>query len=506
MCLKLLQRKSVLLHKKGEISIYLSLVFTLIISLLLTVISAARGAAIQVLFECATESALLSVFGEYNRELLEKYDVFFIDLSYLSNSPDPKNLEERLNSYFDDNFHPEKGTSFLFYSDIADVTNTNVSLTGYELASDGLGKPFADQVVKYMSMLYGADFIEKMTDMISVYDSYDLSSERYEELRTTTVNGISSSSVEEETWEQTVLKKNVLSLLNLADSEKTSKIPISLSLESIPITQTLLLREKEKGTENTGNVFLSPAENILFDEYVMTKMGNYVSQKEESKLKYETEYIIIGSGVDLENFQKVYVMLMVTRTIADYISLNMASDKVEKARSIAEPIATFLKIPEEAVTQFLLLVWAEFESGFDAFSLCIGKEIPLIKKSDEIFTSFEGITKFVEMILSELKTSPGADGSGDSGVSPNPEGETQSGIPEIKLDYEDYMRIFLFFVPAQLKVYRTMDMIEADMRKAGAENEYFRFDACADRIKAVFSIETSYDFRFTSEKKYSYFE
>ncbi|MCR4649005.1 MAG: DUF5702 domain-containing protein [Lachnospiraceae bacterium] len=474
--------------------------------MLLTVISAARGAAIQVLFECATESALLSVFGEYNRELLDKYDVFFIDLSYLSNSPDPKNLEVRLNGYFDDNFHPDKEASFLFYSDIADVTGTNVSLTGYELASDGLGKPFADQVVKYMSNLYGADFIEEMTDMISVYDSYDLSSERYEELKDYSIKGISSTSGEEETWEQTVLKKNILSLLDLADAEKKSKIPIGLSLESIPPAQTLLLREKEKGTENTGNVFFSPAENILFDEYVMTKMGNYVNKKEESKLRYETEYIIVGSFLDIDNFSKVYEVLMVTRTLADYISLNMASDKVEKVREIAEPIASFLHLPEEVVTQFFLMIWAEFEASFDCIALCLGKEIPLIKKSEEIYASFEGILGYIELILSELKIPSGSDDSEDSGISPNPDSETQSGIPEIKLDYEDYMRIFLFFVPPQLKVYRTMDMIEADMRKAGTENEYFRFDACADRIKAVFSIETGYDFRFTSEKKYSYFE
>ena len=85
MYLKLLRTKLRKSHK-GEISIYLSLVFTLIISLTLAVITGARGAALQVAYECAVESALLSAFGEYNRELLERYDVFFIDLSYLSNS------------------------------------------------------------------------------------------------------------------------------------------------------------------------------------------------------------------------------------------------------------------------------------------------------------------------------------------------------------------------------------------------------------------------------------
>lgn len=77
MFLMKLQRK---LRKsyKGEITVYLCLIMTVIISLILAGVTTARGAVLQVMFECATESALCSVFGEYDRELLEEYDVFFI--------------------------------------------------------------------------------------------------------------------------------------------------------------------------------------------------------------------------------------------------------------------------------------------------------------------------------------------------------------------------------------------------------------------------------------------
>lgn len=495
MCLKRLQRKLIRLNNKGEISIYLSLVFTLIISLFLTVISAARGAALQVLFECATESALLSVFGEYNRELLDKYDVFFIDLSYLSNSPDPRNLEVRLNNYFDDNFHPEKDESFLFYSDFLDVSDTNVSLTGYELASDGLGKPFADQAVKYMSNLIGTDFIEEMTDIIAVYDTYDLEPERYEELKEKLNNTFNSLSYDEKKeWEKTVLKKDMITMINDMTSFELATRVGNLSFESIPISDTLLFRQKEKGTENTGIVFLSPSENILFDEYIMGNLGHYLNQKEESKLKFEAEYIIVGGSLDDSNLQTYLQRLGTVRILADFISLNMASDKVEKIKPVSEAIAAVLLVPDVAITEAILLAWATVESCVDINDLIRGRKVPLIKRSDEIKVSFDGLAGFLSGFLS------------DSGESSGPDASVQDGIPSIELDYNDYLRIFLFFIPAQVKVYRTMDMIEADLRKSGTGNEYFRFDACADRIRAVFSIETGFDFRFTGEKKYSYFE
>ena len=219
MFLMRLQIKSKKLHsEKGEISIYLSLVFTLIISLLLTVITASRGAALQVVYECAVESALLSVFGEYNKELLDRYDVFFIDLSYLSNSPDPQNLEIRLNDYFEDNFHPENGTSLLFYSDFLDVTDTNVSLTEYELATDRSGEPFKKQVVEYMSNLVGADDVKDMTDLIGVWDSYSLDSKDFSKMQEDAAICFAPS--ENDSWEQTVIKDNIRAFLFVDDKIK----------------------------------------------------------------------------------------------------------------------------------------------------------------------------------------------------------------------------------------------------------------------------------------------
>ena len=492
MFLKRLQIKLRKLHRmKGEISIYLCLVFTLIISLLLAVITGARGAALQVAFECAVESALLSVFGEYNRELMERYDVFFIDLSYLSNSPDPKNLEMRLNDYFEDNFHPENGTSFLFYTDLTGVEKTNVSLTEYELATDRFGEPFKDQVVEYMSNLVGETEIERMMDLIAVKDSYSLDEERIKDVKNSLLKNFEQS--EEDTWEQTNIKERLCTFV-LADPDAMILMGNDywgVSTESISVFDTLLFRSKEHGSGNMKEFEFNPVENIYFNEYVMSKMGNYLNQRDESKLKYEVEYIVFGKGSDLENMQATVNGLFCLRALEDYISLNLATDKVDKVKAVSTVLEGLIEVPEPIITQTILVGWACAEAVTDVRELLDGKRLPVIKTSEQINVSIKGL---VNLLAEDVET-----GDEEAPIM------SEQGIPNITVGYKDYLRLYLYSLPSFLKVYRTMDMIENDLRKSGTGNEFFRFDVCADKVRAVFSVETGFDFRFTGEKKYSYF-
>ena len=74
--------------KSGQITIYFTLVFTLILSLFLSAFEAARGSHLKVRMENAVQTAIHSAFGEYHRELFERYGLLFIDTSYMSSVPD----------------------------------------------------------------------------------------------------------------------------------------------------------------------------------------------------------------------------------------------------------------------------------------------------------------------------------------------------------------------------------------------------------------------------------
>ena len=161
-------------------------------------------------------------------------------------------------------------------------------------------------------------------------------------------------------------------------------------------------------------------------------------------------------------------------------------------RPIGEVLEPVTEIPEPVITQTILLIWAMAEAVTDVRELIKGERVPLIKTSEQINVSIEGL---INLIGEEVEL--------DGEVTEAPVSE--NGIPNITVGYSDYLRVFLYALPSVFKVYRTMDMIEQDLRISGTGNEFFRFDVCADKVKAVFSVETGFDYRFVGEKKYSYF-
>lgn len=492
-----LQRKSIKSHNSGEISVYLCIVFTLLVSMVISAVGAAKRAAVQTLFECAVENMLCSVFGEYNRELLERYDVFFIDLSYLSNSPDLMNLESRMNMYLYDNLHPEEGTALLSYSDITDITGCNVYLTGYEFATDNLGKPFINAATDYMKNLVGVSDVANIKDLISVFDSYEISEERFNEIKAETISGIER--VETETWEQTEVKESLKALLipSVEFAVLMGNKMFSVSTEQINVLDTVSFRLKKTGTGTDNDTEYDLLDGIYFNEYILSKFGTFISPKEDTKLKYEAEYILNGLGNDYYNLLQTEKTMFGLRVAEDMIALNLADDKMEAIRAVTEPIAAALELPEIVLTQAVAFLWAFAEAITDVWELLDGEKVPFIKKSEQFNVSMEGIIPFAtEMIEKQIEI-------GDE--IPKEETDVETEIPNIELSYTDYLRIMLYSRPQALKVYKVMDLIEINLRNCGTgENAFFRFDCCVDKIKVKVSCETGDGLSFVTEKTYSY--
>lgn len=69
--------------RDGYITVYLSLVTGVLLSLFLTVAEGVRLHTIRAQTECVMDMAMDSALAEYHRELLEQYDLFFIDTKFL---------------------------------------------------------------------------------------------------------------------------------------------------------------------------------------------------------------------------------------------------------------------------------------------------------------------------------------------------------------------------------------------------------------------------------------
>ena len=66
---------------KGSITVFLSLILTPVLAVIICMTESAAYSAARMKCEVATDMALESVFAEYNRELLKRYDLYFIDTS-----------------------------------------------------------------------------------------------------------------------------------------------------------------------------------------------------------------------------------------------------------------------------------------------------------------------------------------------------------------------------------------------------------------------------------------
>ena len=65
--------------RKGYLTVYLSLSLALILSFILTLIEGARISVIRMEAECVADIGMNSVLAEFHRELLEQYDLLFVD-------------------------------------------------------------------------------------------------------------------------------------------------------------------------------------------------------------------------------------------------------------------------------------------------------------------------------------------------------------------------------------------------------------------------------------------
>lgn len=65
--------------KKGSVTVFLALMLSLLLSLVCASIESVRMAAARTQILGSLDIGLYSLFGQYDRELLKEYDLFFLD-------------------------------------------------------------------------------------------------------------------------------------------------------------------------------------------------------------------------------------------------------------------------------------------------------------------------------------------------------------------------------------------------------------------------------------------
>ncbi len=476
--------------KKGHMTVYLTLVFTLMISLILSAFETVRGSYLKVRVENAVQTAIHSSFAEYHEVLFERYGLLFIDTSYMTSVPDYRKLEERIEVYLGYNLIPEEEQTLLFARDWYDVEDYNVSLTNIRLATDDWGGVLRQQAVNYIGNYVGKDWIDEVKSWITIVEQYEITQAKFEEHHKEVVEEKDAYWKENNLLNEEWNTYTGLPSLNLANdyleplfAESMSYSTTGVSTKSFQPWEHVSHRWNIQGTGALEENGFDVTEEILFGEYILHKMGNYRNVKEDSKLDYQVEYILFGNAQDSFNYYRMQESLFLFRGAANLSMLLADRPTQEKIKTISQ-FGVLLEIPPELLQAAINICWAAAESIDDVKNLIKGEEVLLLKEPKDFSVGLGSI-----IIGKPVDLTPG---------------DPQGDVLAVKLDYEDYLRIFLYMQSPTVKVYRCMDMMEADIRLTEG-NEEFRMDACADAVSMEIGMNSGYGYFYTLERKYGYF-
>lgn len=476
--------------KRGYMTVFLALSLTLILSLVFTVIEGARISAIRMKFECAADIGMNSVLAEYHRELLEQYDLLFVDTSYGGGDADISNTEAHLKNYIQNNLQSGQSSNIWGTRDFLAMHADYAKIDQYSIASDDEGTVLKRQATDYMSDYPTGALLEKITagvDELNQFglDTRDIEGERHKyEARIDEIE-LPKQEVEEGVFEEVPLD-NPADIANATRSSGVLNLvlddPSQVSAVKVNLEDYISHRSVMQGTglcKEAAEISGEPNE-LVFEAYLFEKCGYYGQELDKSLLKYQIEYILAGEDTDWKNLEQVAKRLLKWREVSNVLYLLSDSAKMAEAEAMALALTAVALCPElaEPVKYTIIFAWAYVESLQDVKTLLKGGRVPVLKSASDWKTGIDSI-KNVRGSLSEDDGGRG-------------------------LNYKEYLQIMLFLQDKENRIYRAMDIMEMDIRKTPG-NGRFRMDGCFDTYQANLSVSSGFGYSYEMTRCYGFY-
>lgn len=453
------------MKQKGSMTAAMSILLLALLSLITVSIQSSRTACARVQAVNSMDTGLYSLFSEYDRELLERYNLFFLDASYNTGRIQIAQVLNHLEDYMKP----------VLDSGLTKCAVQICAADGFRAASDKNGAAVKQQIIRYMKENLGNAGIE------ALLKKTEEEKQVLEEQENIKNNGMEEINPEETTPMPEISETN--NPLEIIKSFKENGflsfvLPsgVNVSEKTIDLSAALSKRERQQGMGDFPELETEEglADKIFIQEYAFEKFQSFTDGA-ETPLVYEIEYLLGGKEGDRENLSSVVKKLLLLREISNLAFLYTNPQKRGELAACASALSFLLLIPEGMtfVQGVLAAGWAYIEGIADVKALLSGGRVPLVKDSSSWKTQ-----------LSDLRA--------DTGIS------TEKGA-----DYEEYLRILLMSVPEQELVMRIMDVIEVNLRQEEGK-EKFAFDACIDAVAVSFQIAGPENKIWQAERMYSY--
>lgn len=444
---------------RGEITVFLTLLFFIVSALTLTVTESARAQAIRVQTERVMQTSIHSGFGEYNRELLSYYRLLAIDTSYRGDSGSVENLRAHLKEYAEENFRSSDPSDQK--SDWLKLEAGDLTVKRHQLLSDENGGVLIDQAVKEMraqgELENRADILRESQLMKRQDDSF---MDRFSQ-------AVSMAGNEESNPAAAVL--DMASGLDLLHMVLRDAPPSSRMFSGCASKRSL-----QKGNCD-GKFKLTDNGTHLFDAYLLQYFGTYVKPCDHAVFDCEIEYLIAGKGKEEDSCRECAKKILSQRLVQNLNGFEGNDEVIRKTEELADEICSLGYGDRYYTQRSLLYAWVYAESVVEVSRLLNGGRADMDGYSDPQVVPLEELTDFIGYCAS-------CGGSGE--------------------DYEDYLTGLLALTATRTKALRCMDLIEMNIRRAGYGG--FQTDTSVTYFQAEMRVNSGYGHSCRIEREYGY--
>ncbi|OJV66004.1 MAG: hypothetical protein BGO41_08715 [Clostridiales bacterium 38-18] len=216
--------------------------------------------------------------------------------------------------------------------------------------------------------------------------------------------------------------------------------------------KTIALKDTADYRNSTGVIQYDLTTRILVSEYLLSIFNSYDQNcprkipygerlSEARLIKGEIEFILTGIENQRQSMTEIKMKVLGIRVPFNLISLIQSKSQMNQINLITAAVPQPWRI--FAYTGAIAM-WTTAESYIDVNELLKGNAIPIIKRSEEWYTSLEGILSQNRLV--------------DHVESPTDHNQTQFGIY-----YMDYLRLLLYMQDDNKTVKRTMSLFAHEL-------------------------------------------
>ena len=460
-------RRAAVSDESGQITVWLTLCFLVFLALYLACLQSVRKQYRRQQAEQAVEAGVFSLFSEYEPHLLERYDLFCLDLSYGSGTEREDRTCGRLWRHLENQLGDLQGNL------PEGLAIEGVRTGEQERLTDGGGAVFYRQAVRIMEEKTGISLAQDWLLQQEYHESAREDAGRFLEDSVKYEGAVRDYAAGEgEKPDVQAIQWDGLSsgfLCSMAVPEGRSISGKAADLSGAPSVRSLSAGSgRADGTE--GNLTDKQLFISYLCDYLRHARESFAAGEETGWLEYQMEYVLCGQAADRDNLEQTIRRILLLREGVNYVFLLGHPALADQAETLALLLGGLTGSPElvGALKHLILLGWAYGESVAEVRQLLAGQELTLLKKEEDWQVPLSGLLAMIA----------------DPGRYDGENGQQGAG-------YEDYLRMFLTLLPPETLAMRTLDVIEGELQlMEGCGN--IHLDHCADRMTVQVWFEECY--------------